>query len=897
MWLLDRIRRPRLNSEIAEEIEAHLSERTDDLVEAGMDPREARQKARREFGNVTRYLETSREVWTPQWLEQLGQDIRYAGRTFRRSPIFTLTVVLSLALGIGANTAIFSLMDAVMFRELPVRNPEALWVPHFTHPTSPQGFLFRYSAMGDEFFFPFRWYRELQNRSTTAEIAAYSSVRLSVSLKGEMQPTVEGLRVSGNYFSLLGVEPILGQVFTMDDDRVPNGHPVAMISYGYWRRYFHSDPLVVGQTLLVSGTPFRIVGVTPPEFFGVEVGTSPEVFVPVMMQPAVTPVVSTGVEGGGTARPWLQLIARLKPGVSPEAAAAELRSLYPQSRNSGNATRELTLSPAVSGVSGLRFQFSRTLMVLMGVVALVLLIACANTSTLLLARATARRREFAIRLALGAERGRLIRQLLVESLCLAAVGGVLGIVIAQAVIRALLEYMSAGRTPIVLDLSPDLRVLVFTVAVSVVTGVLFGLIPAFRATHMDLTSAMKGPSALKLGRLTLRPGKVLAVVQVSLSLLLLVGAVILARGLQSLDPQDSGFPRENVLMVRVEPRDSNQRNLRGVSDRLHGLYLDLIDRVQRIPGVRSVSLSNVSPTKPDSGADAEPLQLADGETVPVAVQMVYPNYFATLGESLLHGRDFEAGDLGRGAEPVCIVNKAYAAAAFGGESAIGKSCFNVDEAPRIVGVVGNCQYTNLKQSSTPVIYQPFLQTDTVRGQMILHVRTEGDAASIVPRVREEVWRTDKDVPQFEVRTLAEELEAVLIRERLIATLVGCFSALALLLACIGLYGLFSFAVAQRTGELGLRKALGARSADIVWMILREAAGLVALGLLVWVPMALLAGWLLREWLADLLYGFEPLDASTVGIATVLLLTTALLAAYLPARRAARIDPVPALKTE
>jgi predicted permease len=900
-WLLERMRQRRVHRELAEEIEAHIAERIDDLVDAGMSPKEARQKALRDFGNAALYLESSREVWSCRWLEDLAQDLRYAARGLRRSPVFTAVIVLSLALGIGANTAIFTLMDAVMWRSLPVKEPTQLWVPHFERPVSPQSFLFNYGAMGNEYFFSYRMYRNMRD-SGVAEIAAYSPVRLNVSIDGGMEPAAEGQRISGNYFSVMGVEPLLGRSITDDDDRIGAGHPVVVIAYNYWQRRFNRDPSAIGRSISISGTPFEIVGIAPPGFFGIEVGTSPDIYVPVAMQPVVTPVTINGVEGPGAGRAWLQLVARIRPGAAVQQVRNALQAIHTQTPDGPrSADAPLILSPAATGISGLRLRFSRTLMILMGVVALVLLISCANIANLLLARAASRRKEFGVRLALGAGRWRVVKQLLTESVALAALGGLCGALLSRVVTRLLLMYISTGGDPVVLDLRPDVNVLAFTAAISVLTGILFGIAPALRATRVDSAQDLKQPHRFDGSIRSLRPGKVLVGAQVALSLLLLIGAGLFVRSLGNLNRQDSGFPREAVLVVRVEPKDSNQRNAPGVAQRLDRLYRDLIRRVEDIPGVRSASMGNVSPTKPESGAAAGTLGSGPGGRTAVSAQMVYPGYFETLGLRIASGRDFDTQDLDADSAPVCIVNEKLVRMAFPDGQALGKPCVASSNASRglIVGVVKDCRYTDLKSATEPVVYQPFLQTRTSRGQMILHVRIgpDVDSASIIPRVKEEVWKADKDVPQFEVRTLAEEVDAVLIQERLIATLSSFFGGLALLLAALGLYGLLAFTVIQRNGELGIRVALGARPSVVMWMILKEALLLIAAGLVVGVPVALAAGRIASGRLSDLLFQLEPSDPWTLGAAVVGLTVVAMLAAWLPARRAARIDPISALRND
>jgi predicted permease len=881
-----------VEAELNDELRFHFERQVEKLMGAGVGRDEAMRQARLSLGGLEQVKEECRQARGVALIEALAQDIGYALRILRKSPGFTAAVTLSLALGIGANTAVFSLIDAVMWRMLPVKNPEGLLLlVHGQGASLESGFTFQ----------QFRLMRE-QNKVLT-KLAAYSPARLNVSVNGSIEPAAEGQLVSGSYFSVLGVRPIAGRAISPEDDLVPNGHPVAMISYGYWKRRFGLAPSAVGRTITLSGMSFTIIGVTPPEFFGVEVGAAPDIFVPVMMQPTVMPAFENLLANPVIYRTWLHSLGRLKPGIHAPRAAAELEILFRQelpkgfkAKGEGFDNERLALTPAAMGLSDLRRRFSQPLFILMAVVGIVLLIACANTANLLLARAASRRAEFAMRLALGASRWRLTSQLLVESIVLAILGGVCGILLARWATQILVTFLSAGRAPVVLNLTPDLRVLGFTAAVSIATGILFGIAPAMRATRIDLAPALKSlASLLTGGRGGLRPGKILAVAQVALSLLLLIGAGLFVRSLQKLNSHDAGFARESVLIARVEPRGSDQRNIPGASAGLDRIYRELLQNVESIPGVRSASLAQFTPTR-INGLSAQ-LNLPSGEVKRVFTPMVYPSYFATLGIRMSAGRDFNSGDLGANSAPVSVVNESFVRQVFQGESAVGKQIRMFGGLREIIGVVKDSRYSSPRGETPAIAYQPFLQTRTGRGQMALYVRVAGASGVILPRIREALQNIDRDLPMFEVRTLAEEMDAALIQERLIATLSSFFGVLALLLASIGLYGLLAFAVVQRTGEMGIRMALGARRSNVVWMVMREALLLVVAGIAIGVPAVLAGARLASSQVSGLLFGLEATDPLTIAFATLLLASVAMIAGYLPARRASRVDPMMALRNE
>jgi putative ABC transport system permease protein len=845
-------------------------------------------------------------------IESLARDLAYALRVLVRSPGFTAAVVLSLALGIGANTAIFSLIDAVMWRMLPVKDPAALLVVA--------------RQEGNAVFggFTYQQYRLLRDDNSLAMVAGYTTAPINVSVDGPTEPSLQGQLVTGDYFSLLGVNPVIGRAIGPDDDRVPNGHPVAMLSYGYWERRFARDPSAIGRTIRLSAMPFTIVGVTPPEFFGVEIGIAPDIFLPLMMQPAVMPAFENLLDNPIVSRTWVQAVARTKPGITPARAAAAMDAVLqadderlfgrakPGDKRPAGPRPRLVLAQATA-VSALRRKFSRPLFILMSMVGVVLLIACANTANLLLSRAMARQSEFAVRLSLGAGRVRLMRQLLVESVALAALGGACGVLLARWATQLLVVYISSGRTPIALDLTPNLRILAFTASVSVVTGVLFGLAPAWRATRIDLTPALKhARGTLTRSRGGLRPGRILAVAQLALSLLLLAGAGLFVRSLQKLNGEDTAAIRDRVLILRVEPKGSDQRNISGTSERLDRLYRELIERVRQVPGVGLASMANTTPTVPTSSAAGQ-VTLPSGERVRVPMLMVYPNYFATIGTPMVSGRDFGPGDLGDSSPLACIVNEAFVRQVFPGEDPMGKPCLT-GRRPRvnrlatdppapsaepfpIVGVVKDSRYSNPDGNAQPLIYLPFLQTSTGRGQMVLHVRITGNRGEVIQRIREEVARVDPAVPMFDVHTLEEEMGAALVQQRLIGLLSGFFGTLALLLACVGLYGLLSFSLVQRTTEIGLRMALGARRGDVLWMVVREALILVGIGVAVGVPVALAVTRVASSQISGLLFGLDATDPITIAGAALVLTTVATFAAYWPARRASRVDPMVALRAE
>jgi putative ABC transport system permease protein len=854
-----------------------------------------------ELGNLTIAAEDARREWGWRRLDEAGRDLRYALRSLRKTPGFTATAILSLALGIGANTALFTMINAVTWRMLPVADPEHLLV------LSPRQGTF----VGQGFTYP--QYSLIRDSNSVLDMAAYSPVRLNVTIDGHAEPTAEGQMVSGQYFSLLGVRPAAGRLLGPDDDRVPFGHPVAMISYAYWNVRFALNPAVVGRELTLSGRPFTIVGVTPREFFGVEVGAAPQIFVPVMMQPVVVPTSENLLDRPILNAPWLRPVVRLKEGVSVAQAHAALARLAESPETDwrptdkfggGRINQALELTSAATGLSELRSQYSQPLRVLLGIVGLVLLIACANTGNLMLARAAARRSEFALRLALGAGRPRLIRQVLVEGLAIAVCAGAFGVALAYWATQVLVTYVSAGRSTLVLDLAPDIRVLAFTAGVSALTGIAFAIAPALRASRIDVTSAGKQDLGSRGTTGRLQPGRPLVVAQVALSLVLLVAAGLFIRSLQNLNGRQSDVDRESVLVIRVEPRGSDQRGIPGTIDRLDVLYQDLLSRVEAIPGVRSATLARSSPLSPVEFNDR--IRPLTGNEQNVPTMMTYPGYPETMGLSVVSGRDFNESDLAPTSPLVLLANEAFVREVLGGKTPLGVAHGAMLAEPgrppqfvplNIVGVVEDSPYPNLRDTAGPVLYQTFRQTRTGRGQMVLHVRVAGETGAVAVRVREAVQRVDRDVPTFELHTLADEVDATLVRERLVATLAGFFGIVALVLVSVGLYGLVSFSVSRRTAEIGVRVALGARRFDVAWMIARQTLSLLVIGLIVGVPVAWALARVASQQISTLLFGLSPSDPLTIAASIGVLAIVAMGAGWLPARRAARIDPVSALRTE
>jgi putative ABC transport system permease protein len=864
----------------------------------------------RELGNLTVAAEDVRTQWGWIGLEQTAQDVRYAIRTLRKAPGFTLAAVASLAIGIGANTALFTLTDSVMWKLLPIDDPEHLLT------VSQQ------TADGVTSGFTYPQYEIFRDQGGALDLAAYGNARLDVSVSGSDEPTVGAHLVTGRYFPLLGLRPAAGRLFNETDDRVMMGHPVAVLSHRYWQGRFAGDPAVIGRSITVAGLPFTIVGVAPAEFFGVEVGQSPDLYLPVMMQPGLLPTNGNLLETPDVYATWLQLVGRLKPGVSLEQAPARLNALagHPATewrvRNKFSGQFEetrLVVRSAAAGLSDLRRQFSQPLFVLLGVAGLVLLIACANVGHLLLARSATRRSEFALRLALGAGRARVMRQVIVEGLVLAGVGAVVGVALAYWSAPALVAFASAGQTSVMLNLLPDLRVLAFTTVVSILAGLLFASAPAFRAARAD-----QSPARLDAGRSARTvadrgPGKTLVVIQVALSVVLLVTAGQFVRTLQNLYRHDSNIDLDRVVVVRLEPRGSGRRTPANapVFDRT---YRELVARVEALPGVRSASLARSSPLGPSTLSF--PIVLpSGGDPIRLQATIVYPRYFATIGVPIVKGRDFNEDDLRPGAAHAVIVNDAFVREILNDGEPLGTAhgiaigllkAFRPAQGPaatgrgepiNIVGVVKDSRFPGLRDETPPRVYQTYLQANTGFGPMVLHVRATRDSAEIVRPVTDLVRPIEREVPMATVHTLADEVNAALARERLLAALAGIFGLVALSLISVGLYGLMAFSVSRRTPEIGIRIALGATRPSGRWLVGRQALGIVLAGVAIGIPAAWIAGRLASRQLSSLLYKVTSTDPATMALATIVLVVVAMSAGLLPARRAVRIDPAVALRND
>jgi len=933
-WLRELARRLRMlvdrrqfDRDIAEEMRLHLEMREQQQIEAGMRRDEARQAALRRFGNPTLLAEKSHAAWGWRWCEELAQDAGYGLRLLGRNPSFTAVAVLTLALGIGANTAIFSLIDAVMLKMLPVRKPEQLVLLNWVAPGWPYMI---HSLTGDSnrdqsgrssstsFSYPIFQDIRAHARAFSSVLAFAEAERANVGVSGEAGVAQSQL-VSGDFFSTLGVPAAIGRTINPVDDE-PGANPVATISYSYWMRRFRGDPQILGKTVTVNGVSFTLVGVAASEFFGVQPGASIDIWLPLRAQPLVDPgwiaYAAPGEVSKFTARDdwWVLIMGRLEPGQSERQALAAL-DLIVQQESSGierpPAKRfpdqaleppTVELTPAGGGLDELRSEFSRPLLLLMCVVGFVLLIACANVANLLLARAASRQKEIAVRLALGGGRARLIRQLLVESVLLALVGGAVGVFLAFWASGILLKLMSSGREPITLHVAPNLGVLGFTAGVSVLTGILFGLAPALRGTRLDLTPALKegaarivGSSAQSSGR---RPAlsQALVVVQIAMSLVLLIGAGLFVRSLTNLENENVGFDRHNLLLFTIDPTQAGYH-----ADRLATFYEQLREKIEAVPGVRSASFSRHGLINAGMGILGFSLQgfpPKSGRQDNGAVQANYvgPEFFETFGIPLLLGRTIAEQDTAT-APKIAVVNRAFAQEYFQGQSPIGHRFGFGDQKTSsdivIVGLVGDSRYGKLRDDPKSTVYVPYYQHLKELEAVNFSVRTAGDPKDWIGGVDRAVQGLDRNLPVFDVKTEVEEINQATLQERLFAQLSGFFGTLALALSSIGLYGMISYAVLRRTGEIGIRIALGAERSRILQMVLGEAMILAVLGIAVGAPVA----FLLSRFVGSLLYGLRPTDPLTAVLATMTLLFVGFLAAYLPARRASRIQPVIALRYE
>jgi predicted permease len=898
--LLMLTRRQQFDRDLEEEMRLHRDLRKQEQIGAGTSAEEAHFAASRRFGNVTVLREESREMWEWNWLEHFTQDLRYGVRTMLRSPGLTIVAVLSLALGIGANTAIFSLMDAVMLRALPVEEPGQL-------------VLFgdgRAAGSTDDFpdsttrLFSYAFYREVQKENQVfAGVAAILSIPFGTHGTVEGSGSIEQMNtelVSGTYFPVLGVNPVLGRTLTDADDQTPGGHPVVVASYSWWRRRFGRDPSILGKKLTIGSTVYTIIGVTPSDFFGTTVGQSPDLWIPLSMEKQVSP----GWNGlDNKFFQSLYIIARLKNGMGVEQAGANINVLFKQILHEyagPEASKErlddiqrarIDLTSVARGLSRLRRQFSEPLEILMTVVGLVLLIACANIANLLLARSTTRHREIAVRQALGARRSRLIRQLLTESLLLALLGGALGVAFAAWANHLLLAMVSGGPAPLPLNVAIDARLLVFTLVVSLVTALLFGTAPALRATSLELANSLKegrGP----VGAAARSPlAKALVVSQVAFSLVLLVGAGLFLRSLVNLTNVDTGFNKENVLRLQIDATSVGYKE----DARLAALYQDIEQRVSALPGVRAASISfftfNDGEWTDDVSVQGHASPVRDRE---VSHNLVGSGYFAAMGIPVLVGRTFGSQDTAASAK-VAVINEAMARRLFPAGSPIGHH-FGIGGPEHandieVIGVVKDAKYDSLKEDPQPADYLPYSQNIHYLGDF--EARFSGNPKTIASEVRRAIGEVDHNLPVSDVTTLAEQVGRSIASQKLVAQLSAFFGLLAVFLACIGIYGLMAYAVTRRTSEIGIRMALGAGRSNVLWLVMREILVLVALGIAVGVPVTF-AG---NRLVSSLLFGLSPTDPTTMLAAPAILLAVAALAGYLPARRASKVDPMVALRYE
>jgi putative ABC transport system permease protein len=827
------------------------------------------------------------------------RDIRYAVRTLAKAPGFTAVIVCTLALGIGANTAIFSLLDQVLLRRLPVKDPEQL-----VQLDGPGAF--RGRSMNERTF-SYPMYRDFRDRNEVfSGVLARMQAAATITWKGRAE-RVTGELVSGNFFDVLGTRPHLGRLVTQADDTTPGAHPVAVLGHGYWTRRFGSDPTVLNQSITVNGHPMTIVGVAAPGFTGVDIGGASDVYVPLMMKAQMTP---TWNDLDNRKSRWVNIFARLKPGVTMEQADAGMQVLYKQIleqdiKEYTDATdrfrtrfldKKLVLMPGQKGESTIRQQFSDSLIVLMAMVGLLLVIACANVANLLLARATSRNKEVAIRLALGAGRGRIVRQYLAESLVLALAGGALGLIVASWTGALLIGSLpGASDGSVTLSSDPDLRVMLFTAGLSVATALLFGVAPAIQATRSGVAGTLKDEAGGVVGGTGhARVRKGLVVAQVALSVMLVAGAALFARSLHNLRSLDPGFNVDQVLSFSIDPTLSGYDRTR-----VRALFKSAQEQLAALPGVRSVSMSSIAPL---SGDGWQATMRVDGytpkpdENMNISINSVGPGFFATLGIPLIAGREFTDRDV-EGAPQAAVINEAMAKYYWGNErNAIGKRLgYGRDREGfplEVVGVVKDSKDTSLRAEIPRFVYSSYQQEPELT-EMTFFVRTQADGTGATSSVRDAIRAIDPALPVYAVKTMEAQASESLFVERMVAGLSASFGALATLLAAIGLYGVMSYAVARRTREIGIRMALGAERHVVLWLVLREVAVLSAVGIAGGLAISLYA----TRFVKAQLFGLSPTDPATLAMATLTIAVVAFLAGYVPARRATAVDPMLALRTE
>jgi predicted permease len=829
-------------------------------------------------------------------MNALLRELKHAARGLRKNPGFATVVILTLGLGIGANAAIFSLMDQVLVRALPVHKPAELVL--LDGPGAFQGRTF------NRMTFSYPMYTDFRDRNEVfSGVLARFPTAMTLVWNGQSE-RVSGELVTGNYFEVLGVRPALGRVFNAADDRTPGAHPVAVLSHGYWLRRFGGNTAVLNQTVVVNGHPLTIVGVAAPGFNGVQVGNNADVVVPVMMKAQMTP---TWNDLDNRRSRWLTVMGRLKPGVSAEQAEVQLNVVYRQINqqeietipNASESFRKrflekhLEVLPGGRGLSDLREQFSTALIVLMGMVGVVLLIACANVANLLLARTASRQKEIAVRLALGAGRARIVRQQFIESLVLSGLGAIVGLVLADWTGTFLLASMPGTESSRALSATPDARVVLFTIALAAITAMVFGIAPALHASRHAAAATLKEEAgSVAGGGRQARVRRALVVGQVAMSMLLLAGAGLFARSLYNLRSVEPGFTVDRLLTFSVDPTLNGYEPARTLR-----LYEDLQQELSAVPGVRSVSMSEIGVLSGNQWGMTiriDGYQAKEGEDMNPSVDGVGPRFFSTMGVPLIAGREFNEKDV-LGASRVAIINETMARRYWGDSSPIGRRIgFGRQQGTNIeiVGVVKDIRSQELREEAPRFVYIPYRQDDGLT-QLTFFVRAAGDESSMTGAIRQTVQRLDPSLPVFDLKTMEMQVGESLFVERMVAALSVAFGALATVLAAIGLYGVMSYAVARRTREIGIRMALGAERRGVLWLVLKEVAGLAVVG----VTVGLGAAFYLTRRVESQLFGLAPNDPVTLAAAVVMLLLVALLAGFIPARRATTIDPILALRTD